>query len=88
VTPAQAELLVRELLAADTGLAPEVIRLDMRVVEDLGLDSVDAVELLTSIEQQTGLQFEVEQIEDIQTVGDVVDRLMEASLADTDGGRY
>jgi acyl carrier protein len=84
VTRDEAERLIRELLAAHVGIEPEVIELDMRVVEDLGLDSVDAVELLTSIERKTGWQFEVEQLEDIQTVRDVMDRLMEA-IADSDG---
>jgi acyl carrier protein len=85
VTPGEAERLVRELLTAHTGLGPGAIKVGMRVAEDLGLDSVDAVELLTSIERQSGLEFEVEQIEDIQTVGDVVDRLIEASMVDADG---
>ncbi|MGH9013063.1 MAG: acyl carrier protein [Acidimicrobiia bacterium] len=80
----EAQRLLRDLLAAHTGLDPEAIDLDMRLVEDLGLDSVDAVELLTSTERQTGLLFEVEQLEDIQTVGDVVDRLMEVSITDPD----
>jgi acyl carrier protein len=87
VTPGEAERLVRELLTAHMGLGPEAIELGMRVAEDLGLDSVDAVELLTSIERRTGLEFEVEQIEDIQTVADVVDRLMEVSMVDTDGSK-
>jgi acyl carrier protein len=87
LTQGEAERLVRELLAVHVGLEPERVELDMRIAEDLGLDSVDAVELLTSIERQTGLQFEVEQLEDIQTVSDVVDGLMEASMADADGRR-
>jgi acyl carrier protein len=85
VTPAEAERLVRELLTLHTGLEPETIELNMGIVEDLGLDSVAAVELVTAIERQTGLEFEAEQMEDVQTVRDLVGRLIEVSLEDPDG---
>jgi acyl carrier protein len=83
VRKTRAEALVRELLATQAGLPPEAIEWDMRLGEDLGLDSVDAVDLLTSIERLTGMQFEVEQLEGIETVGNLVDRLTEPP---TEGG--
>lgn len=77
--------LVRELLAAYTGIDPASIRLETDVQDELGIDSIDAVELLITIERRTGRRFEMQQVEDITTVADIVDRLV-ASTADLPTG--
>lgn len=76
VTRHEAEDLVRELLAVHVGTEPHAIAVDMRVADDLALDSVDAVELLITVERRAGLRFELEQLDDIVTVGDIVERIV------------
>lgn len=42
--------------------------------EDLGLDSLDLVDLTLAVEEQTGVKLEDEELEDVRTVGDAVDK--------------
>lgn len=86
MTPSEAEALVRELLAEHVGTEPMAIELDMHVVDDLALDSVDAVEVLIALERRSGRRFEIEQLDDLTTVRDVVDRLLAAEMVGQGGG--
>ena len=45
--------------------------------EDLGMDSMDYVELITVLERELGQQVEREQLSFVRTVGDVVDLVCE-----------
>ncbi|MBO0819741.1 MAG: acyl carrier protein [Nocardiopsaceae bacterium] len=45
--------------------------------EDLGMDSMDFIELITVLERELGHQVEREQLSYVQTVGDVVDLVCE-----------
>lgn len=67
--------LVIAILARHTGLPPEEISSSMRVRDDLGLDSIDAVELLMAIEQETGRRFELTDTDDVATVGEIIARV-------------
>lgn len=42
--------------------------------EDLGLDSLDLVDLTLAVEESTGVKLEDEELEDVKTVGDAVDK--------------
>lgn len=46
-----------------------------RLVDDLGLDSLDAVDLVVRLEQETGLAIGEDELRSLQTVQDVVDLL-------------
>jgi acyl carrier protein len=83
VTPHEADVLVRELLAVHVGTEPDAITGEMRVSDDLALDSVDAVELLITVERRAGLRFELDQLDDITTVDDIVRRVLAAAAAGT-----
>ena len=52
---------------------------DARIVEDLDLDSIDAVDLVVRLQQQTGIKFSTEDFKSIRTLGnvaEVVERLI------------
>jgi len=83
VTSDEATALVTGLLARHTGLEPAAISLDMHLQDELGIDSVDAAELLVSLEQQTSMAFELEALEDLATVSAVVARLVGSSAEAT-----
>ena len=70
--------LVLGLLAHHAGFEESEITLDLRIREDLRLDSIDAVELLMAIEQETGRRFDLEDAADVATVGDIVTSLVAA----------
>ena len=46
---------VREMLAKQLNIKPEVIKPESDVVKDLGADSLDVVELLISLEDNYGV---------------------------------
>ncbi|MEE0026307.1 MAG: acyl carrier protein [Atopobiaceae bacterium] len=45
---------------------------------DLGADSFDLLELVTAFEDEFGLTMEDDSLEDIKTIGDVVDAICDA----------
>jgi acyl carrier protein len=48
------------------------ITMQARLAEDLGADSIDAVELIMNIEDEFSIQVSDEQAQNIKTVGDLV----------------
>ena len=46
-------------------------------LNELGLDSLDVVELLMAIEEEFGVEIPDEKIEGLKTVGDVVDYIQD-----------
>ena len=45
---------------------------DETKLEDLGLDSLDKIELLYAIEESFGIEFEKEEMQSFITIGDIV----------------
>jgi acyl carrier protein len=66
---------VLELISGYTGVAVQDIHPTQRLQEDLGLDSIDALEILTSVEAMTGQRFETEELNGMVYVSDVLERL-------------
>ena len=73
----RAEILSRltAILVAEFELAPETIREQARLVEDLDLDSIDGVSIVVRVEAQLGIVLSDDEISAMTTVGDVVDAL-------------
>jgi acyl carrier protein len=63
-----------------TELPPEAIVPSARLVEDLDLDSIDAVDLTVRMQSITGIKVDEDELRALRTVGDVV-RLAEQHLA-------
>ncbi len=63
---------VRTLLSEQLGVSEEEIDLNTDVVEDLGADSLDVVELIMALEEEYGLVITDEAVHDLKTVGDIV----------------
>jgi acyl carrier protein len=64
--------LVIEILARHTGLAPGQITPSMEVRDELGLDSIDAAEIMLLLEQETGRRCELDEAATIDTVSDII----------------
>lgn len=54
---------------------PESIVPEADLVEDLDLDSIDAVDLILKLQELTGRKIKAEEFKSVRTVGDVVDRV-------------
>ncbi|MCD8041375.1 MAG: acyl carrier protein [Clostridia bacterium] len=63
---------VKEMLADQLGIDVNTITADSDITKDLGADSLDVVELLMGLEDQTGKTIPEDKIAEIKTVGDVV----------------
>ncbi len=53
-------------------LDPKNVTLEARLVEDLDLDSIDAIDMAVKIQELTGKRLEEEELRRIHTVADVV----------------
>lgn len=72
MTRAEVLELVRRVLAAEFELDAASIDEATLLVDDLDLDSVDAVALAVRLEEETDLALEEEALKALRTVGDVV----------------
>ncbi len=66
------EARVVQILTTRLGVPPDEIRRDATLVDDLGLDSLDAVELAIAAERQFGIVLSDEQVGRLKTVEDLV----------------
>ena len=63
---------IKELLANQLNLDKEKITATSKIVEDLGADSLDVVELLMTLEDECGIVVSDEDAVKIVTVGDII----------------
>jgi acyl carrier protein len=63
---------IKALIKSELNVPEEKINMDSRLSEDLGADSIDAVELIMKIEDEFNIQVSDEQAQNIKSVGDIV----------------
>ena len=66
---------VQEMLAEALNISVDKVVADAKIVEDLGADSLDVVELLSRLEDEFGITIPDEDVENLVTVGDVAAEL-------------
>ena len=66
---------VRDALAKQFEIDPETITMDTSIVDDLGADSLDVVELIMSLEDLFGISITDEDAAQLDTVRKIVDYL-------------
>ena len=74
------EVRVSRVLRESVGVEPGRIAPEARLAEDLGVDSLDRIQLVFELESEFGIEIPDQEIAQVQTVGDVVRRL-EAAMA-------
>jgi acyl carrier protein len=62
---------IQAMLAEALNLPLEKVTPDSKIVEDLGADSLDVVELLSTLEDEYGVMIPDEEVETLVTVADV-----------------
>ena len=75
---------LQEIMAARLGLPPEQLVPEARLVDDLGLDSLDAVELAISVERKFDIEVPEEELTKLKTVADMV-ALVESRIKQAPG---
>lgn len=64
---------VKEILVDRFGLEAVDVKMDATLENDLGLDSMDAVDLLLAVNEAFGVRVSEQTLERIKTVSDLVD---------------
>ncbi len=64
---------VKAVVAEKVNVGEDQVTLDAKFVEDLGADTLDAVELLMALEDEFEVKIPEEEAEQLTTVGAVVD---------------
>ena len=64
---------VKSVLAQQFELDPESITMDTNLIDDLGADSLDVVELIMSLEDEFGIAISDNDAAQLYTVGRIVD---------------
>lgn len=60
------------LIAEKLGKKKEAITMKSKLVEDLGADSLDVVELIMTFEDEFGVSLPDEDVSKMKTVGDII----------------
>ena len=64
---------VKELVAEQLSISAKDINENSKIVEDLGADSLDVVEMLMTLEEEYGITIPDEKIGSIKTIGQIVE---------------
>lgn len=64
---------IQEIISKQLGIAKDTIKLESNLLQDLDADSIEAVEIIMSIEDEYNVEIPEDAIESILTVQDLVD---------------
>ncbi len=63
---------IRAIICEQLELDEEAVTMDAILLEDLGADSIDLVDLVMTFEDEFDMEISDEALENIKTVGDIV----------------
>ena len=68
---------LKELVVDQLGVEEDEVTMEATMQDDLGADSLDLVDLVMSVEEEFGVKVADEDLENIKTVGDIVNYIEE-----------
>jgi acyl carrier protein len=66
---------IKKIIASQLNINEETIKDDSRVIEDLGADSLDIVEMLMTLEEEFGINIPDEDTSNMKTVAEIADMI-------------
>ena len=63
---------VKAIVAKELNVDEEKIQMETHLIEDLGADSLDAVELIMALEDEFGIEVDDDAAQNAKTIGDLV----------------
>jgi acyl carrier protein len=66
---------VKEIIVEQLGVNADQVTPEAKMIEDLGADSLDAVELVMAIEEEFGIEVPDDEAEKLVKVGDIIDHV-------------
>lgn len=70
---------VKSIMVEQLGVDEDKVIMEASIIDDLGADSLDVVDLIMSLEEEFDVEIPDEDVENIKTVGDIV-KYIEAKL--------
>ena len=70
----------KKILVDQLDVDEDAITMESSVIDDLGADSLDIVDLVMSLEEEFDIEIPDEEIEPMRTVGDIVRFIEDAKL--------
>ena len=64
---------VRDVVVEQLSVSPDQVKVDSKILEDLGADSLDVVELVMALEEKFGIEIPDSESEKLVSIKDVVD---------------
>ena len=83
MTRDEALSVVREVLSDQLGIEPDEVVPEANLREDLGMDSIDAIDLIVGVEAEFGEQLPQEELMNVETVKDMLDVVERRTSAGT-----
>jgi acyl carrier protein len=75
--------ILRRIILADFDLPPAAVVPQAHFADDLDLDSLDAVDLLHKVEDETGVHLELDQLKDVERLEDLVALIQRTPVAES-----
>ena len=72
---------VKEIILERLNLGEMEITEDTNFKDDLGADSLDLFELVMAFEEENGIEIPTEELEGIETVGDIIKTMQDNGVA-------
>ncbi|BCX80042.1 acyl carrier protein [Campylobacter sp. 19-13652] len=63
---------VRDVVVEQLSVSPDAVKLESKIIEDLGADSLDVVELVMALEEKFGVEIPDSEAEKLISISDVV----------------
>lgn len=63
---------VRDVVVEQLSVAPDAVKMDSKIIEDLGADSLDVVELVMALEEKFDIEIPDSDAEKLKSISDVV----------------
>lgn len=66
---------VKDIIVEELAVEPHEVKTDSRLIEDLGADSLDVIELVMAVEEKFDIEIPDQRIDYIDTVQDMVNTI-------------
>lgn len=64
---------IKELIVAELNIPADQVSLESKISEDLGADSIDAIELIMEVEEEFDIEIDDDAAMGIKTINDLVE---------------
>lgn len=68
---------IKDIVVDQLSVDADKVTMEASITEDLGADSLDIVDLVMAIEEEFGMKISDDAVENIKTIGDIVNYIEE-----------